>query len=287
MKKKKSSPADRKKELPVDEPKSFLEHLDELRSTIVWSVITLSIGVVVAIPFVPAVISLLKGPMLSMEGLAAEKGLISYEVAGPFMIAMKVAIWTGVLVSAPIVLFIIGNFVFPGLTLKERKVVKIAIGVSGILFCVGVWMCYVWTLPIALKAMVWFYDVLGLQFEGWFLGDYSVFVLRLLVAFGLAFELPVVVYLLGSFGIINSDQMRFYRRHVIVGLLVLAMFMTPADPWTMLLMACPLIVLYEITIWLVKLRETGSDDDDDDEDDDLDTEYDGLEESAETETEQV
>lgn len=96
---------------------------------------------------------------------------------------------------------------------------------------------------------------MGTPADFWETAGYVSFVLKLLLAFGLAFQLPIIVYLLGVLGIVSSRQMREKRRHVVVALLVVGMIMTPPDPLTMILMALPLIVLYEVCIWLVSLRE--------------------------------
>ena len=110
-------------------------------------------------------------------------------------------------------------------------------------------------MPVALKFMIRVNEWIGTSCEFWEEADYVSFVLKLLLAFGLAFELPVVVLALGSMGIVSSEQLRDKRRHVIIGLLVLAMFLTPADPYTMILMAAPMTVLYEFCIWMTWYRE--------------------------------
>lgn len=241
--------------IPDDEPKSFLEHLDELRATIIWSAGVYIAAVIAACFFAPRIIAFLQGPLKSIDNIDPDKFIISIDVSEPFMIWMKVAIWSGLLLALPLIIFIIGSFVIPGLTIRERRVVKGALASAAGLFFVGTWMCYRFTLPVALNVMLWIPGKLGLSVPGWTLGSYTVFVLRLLVAFGLAFELPVVVYSLGSLGIISSKQMQEKRNHVIVGLMVLAMILTPQDPWTMLMMAIPLILLYEACIWMVKIKE--------------------------------
>lgn len=239
-----------------DEPKSFLEHLEELRHTIVWSVSMYGVCFLCACFTAPRVIKFLQGPLLSQERVVdPEKFLMSINLSEPFMVWMRVALWTGLLFSLPFIVFVVGHFIVPGLTKRERGVVRVALGASTLLFAFGVWMCYSFTLPLALGVMLWIPERLGLTVPGWTIGSYTVFVLRLLVAFGLAFQLPVVVYSLGSLGIITSLQMRDKRRHVIVGLLVLAMILTPSDPWTMLMMAVPLVLLYEACIWLIRLKE--------------------------------
>lgn len=249
--------------IPDDEPKSFLEHLEDLRDTVIWSAVSIVVGILIAIPFTPWVIKIIQRPLSQVNGINADTFLITLDPSGTFMIIMKASVWTGVLLSFPVVLFIIGSFIIPGLTFKERKLVRITLSVSAVLFVVGVLMGYKWTVPVALQVMLWFPSWIGVNCPGWMLGDYVVFVLRLLVAFGIVFELPVVVYVLGALGIINSDQMRFYRRHVIVGLLVLGAILTPPDPGTQIMMAMPLVILYEISIWLVKFRETSKTTEDD------------------------
>lgn len=251
-----------------DEPKSFLEHLEELRSTIVWSAVVFVVCFIVACFMAPNVLRFLVGPLSKIDGIDPSKFILSIDVSEPFMIWMKIGIWTGLIISLPIIICIVGSFIIPGLTERERRTVAIALGASALLFAFGVWECYYFTLPVALDVMLWIPEKLSLSVPGWTLGSYTIFALRLLLAFGLAFELPIVVYSLGSLGIIKSQQMREKRRHVIVGLLVLSMFLTPQDPWTMLMMAIPLIILFEISVWLVRVHErlsSGSDEASDDE----------------------
>jgi sec-independent protein translocase protein TatC len=102
-----------------------------------------------------------------------------------------------------------------------------------------------------LRIGVW----LGAPAEFWETSGYVSFVLKLLVAFGLTFQMPIILLILGNMGIISSRVLRDKRRHVAVGLMVLAMFMTPSDPFTMIMMGAPLIGLYEICIWMIWLRE--------------------------------
>jgi len=116
-------------------------------------------------------------------------------------------------------------------------------------------MGYFVTMPVALRMMFRINAWMRVSCEFVELSDYVSFVLRLLIAFGLAFELPVVVVVLGSIGVVSSDQLRAKRRHVIVGLLIAAMLLTPPDPLTQILMAGPLVLLYELCIWVVWFRE--------------------------------
>jgi sec-independent protein translocase protein TatC len=119
-------------------------------------------------------------------------------------------------------------------------------------------LCYFITLKVALQMMFRINAWMGLSTEFVELGNYVAFVLKLLIAFGLAFEMPVVLLALGGAGLVTSKQLREKRRHVIVGLLVLAMILTPPDPVTQMMMAVPLVCLYELCIWLIFAKEKRS-----------------------------
>jgi len=141
------------------------------------------------------------------------------------------------------------------LTRRERKAIYIGGGASLGLFVMGVWMAYRWTVPVALQMMAQIESWMGTPAAFWETSGYAAFALKILLAFGLAFQIPLLVYILGALGIINSRQMRDKRRHVTIAMLVVGMFLTPPDPFTMILMAAPLIALYEVCIWLVRARE--------------------------------
>ena len=178
-------------------------------------------------------------------------------VAGGFFAGCRVVLWTGLIISAPAIIWVICRFVFPGLTVREKQAVLRGSGFAAILFAGGVALGYFTTMPIALEMMFAVNRLLGVTCEWVELPDYIGFVLKLLLAFGLAFELPVIVLALGSVGIVTSEQLRDKHRHVIVGLMVMAMLLTPQDPLTMLLMALPLIALYELCIWWIYFGERG------------------------------
>ena len=108
---------------------------------------------------------------------------------------------------------------------------------------------------MAIRVMANLTYAVGTDYDFIDLGDYVAFVLKLLIAFGLAFELPVVLLILGSLGIVNVEMLRAKRRHVIVGLFILAMMLTPADPWTMFGMAVPMIGLYEVSILAIAFKD--------------------------------
>jgi sec-independent protein translocase protein TatC len=176
-------------------------------------------------------------------------------VTGGLSTGMRIVFWSGLLLSVPVILVAVGRFVVPGLHRRERKAAAWIIGASAVLFAGGVAMGYHLTLPVALRLMFRVNRLLGITCDFVDLADYMSFVLRLLIVFGLAFELPVVIVALGSVGILSSAQLRESRRYVVVGIFVAAMLLTPPDPITQLLMGLPLIALYEACIWIVWLRE--------------------------------
>ncbi len=234
--------------------KPFVDHLNDLRRTIFWSLISLGAGVLVALPLAPLVLSLLKVPV-AKAGVDPETFLRVLRVTGGLSITLRIAFWGGLLLALPFVLVIVAGFVFPGLTSRERRTVSNALRYAILLFAVGVASGYFMVLPAVIRLMLRINLWLGVACEFVELGDYVAFVLRLLIAFGLAYELPVVVVVLGCLGIVTSQLLQTFRRHVVVGLLIAAMLLTPPDPLSQILMALPLMLLYEASIWIVWARE--------------------------------
>ena len=172
------------------------------------------------------------------------------EPAAAIKMWLTVSFFGGLLLSLPALVFIIGSFVLPGVRDVERKVLGRISFFSGGLFLAGIAMGYKITLPLALGLMLKIGGSLGGE-SIWFYNKYIAFALQLLLGFGIAFQLPVVILILGKMGLVNSAQLREKRRHVIVGLLILAMALTPPDIMTQMLMAGPLILLYEFCIWFL------------------------------------
>lgn len=234
--------------------KPFVEHLEDLRKMLFAITGLLLAGLLAAIPFAPYVIALAKAPM-ARAGKDPEQFLQVIHVAGGFVLGMKIIFWTGVLFSVPFILICIARFVFPGLKAKEKRWVSAGLWSSVLLFAAGVVICYRVTLPVGIAMMFSVNDWLGVNVPWVELGDYVSFVLKLLIGFGAAFELPVVILTLGSIGIVTSAMLRTYRRHAIVVILIIAMVLTPPDVFTQLLMGIPMILLYEICIWMIYFRE--------------------------------
>lgn len=229
--------------------KSFLAHLEDVRFVLLKSAVALALGMTAALIFTPHILALLKAPL---HGLVENPDVFlrSIEVAGAFTATLRIAFWSGLILAAPFLVLIVGAYLMPAMTPNERRAMS-GVGVLGILlFAGGVWMGYHYTLPFTLQAMFMMHRWLGIVAE-WTLTSYVTFATQLLVAFGLAFELPVVILILGRLHIISSNWLRKYRRHAIVAILVLAAVLTPPDIFSQTLMALPLIILYEGCVWII------------------------------------
>lgn len=237
-----------------DRAQPFVEHLEDLRKTIVRCVLLLGAGMAVAAPLAPHILRVVKLP-LAWAGADPRSFLRVMRIAGGLTLTMRVVFWGGLLISLPFMALAVGSFVVPALKEREKKVLYRLGAFAVFLFAAGVAMGYFLTLPLAIRMIFQINDWLGVACEFVEMGDYVLFVLQLLLAFGLAFELPVIVVILGRLGLIHSEQLRRYRRHVIVGLLMVAMVLTPPDVLSQILLGAPLIVFYEICIWIVYFGE--------------------------------
>jgi sec-independent protein translocase protein TatC len=172
-----------------------------------------------------------------------------------FFVYLQIAVICGLIIASPIVMLELWGFIRPALTPKERKPLRWVVPFSTVLFVLGVALAY-W---VARFAMVWFLGYIS-DFPDAVLYQnpktYILFMLKLMGAFGLVFQLPVVLMFLAWVGILHSDTMRRSWRHAIVGISVVGMVVTPSnDAFTMLIMIIPVIFLYVGSIWLVKLIE--------------------------------
>ena len=237
-----------------DQPKPFLQHLEELRWTIVRCLAVLVAAVLVCVPFAPVIFKWLCAP-LSKVSSHPEMFLRSLDVTGAFSIAMQIVLWSALIISAPILILFIGAFVFPGLTLRERGMARVAFISAFLLFMLGVCLGYFVTLPIAVMIFYRLHAWMGIQAE-WTAPSYVSFCMQLLLLFGLAFEVPLGIIVLGYFRLVTSSFLRSKRRHAVVAILILAMVLTPGpDVISQIIMAAPMLVLYEACIWIIRLFE--------------------------------
>lgn len=233
--------------------KPFLEHLEDFRTMIIRCAAALGLGIAISIPFVPRLLTLLKAPLAGVTD-HPDQFLRTMEVTGAFSSAMTMSLWCGVIVSAPFLLLFIGAFVLPALTVTEKKVVTQTGGFAVALFAFGVFIGYKFTLPFAIQAMFSVNKWMGIE-ALWTLTSYVSFASQLLVAFGIAFEMPVIILILGRLGIVKAAQLRDKRRHAFLVILIIGAILTPPDVVSQLIMSVPLYLLFEVTIAVIAFWE--------------------------------
>jgi sec-independent protein translocase protein TatC len=194
--------------------------------------------------------------------------LIVPEAMGGIGLAVKAAFWSGLLIASPFITFFIGAFIFPGLLKQEKRVLFACSGIAVFLSAFGVWLGYTYCIEYAFSFVFMLEEWMGIQREFMYITSYNTVVIRLLIAFGISFELPLLLYALGVLGLVRTKMLRHYRRHVFVGILTLSMILTPTDPFSMVIMAVPLYVFFEITMLLLRIREKRDPDYNEDEDED-------------------
>ena len=234
------------------------EHLAELRTRLIRAVLYVVIGMVVMYVLFKPIYGLLQAPILPILKLSPGSSFRFNSFTEPFFLKLQIATVGGALLAVPLVVLELWGFIAPALTEKEKKGVHFVAPLSVLLFVLGVACAYL-VLP---RAVTWFLSYLT-DFPSTVLQQnpltYTVFVVKLLLVFGILFELPVVLMFLGKVGIINSALMVRYWRQIAVGLFTLAMVAAPSnDPGTMLALAIPLTLLFFGSIGLVKLVEPKS-----------------------------
>ena len=235
-----------------DPPRPLLEHLLALRDMLVFAAVSWACGVVVAGVFAPQILELLKAPAAEFKDLRQVVGMTA-----PFDVWMSIAAWGGTVLSFPLVSFAVLRFVFPALTNREKLVILCGISFGTALFLAGAVLAYGKTLPLVVVAFRQIGRWMGIEQQIITIDTYIPIVLKLIVAFGLVFQMPLIIFVLGCFGMVTSQALREKRRIAIVVAFVLSMFLTPPDPMSQVVMAVPLCLLYEISIWAVWLREKG------------------------------
>lgn len=183
-----------------------------------------------------------RNPMVVIKNYSPIEGI---------MVALKLALFGGIIVSFPFVMYFIGQFVLPALKVHEKKILFKAVGFSGGLFLLGVVFCYFILLVFALGATVQFSQWLGFSADEWRADAYLSFVVKFMLGMGLAFQLPVIILLLVKIGILDYEKLKKFRSYAFVANLTISAVITPSgDPFTMLLMALPLHLLYEISTFV-------------------------------------
>jgi sec-independent protein translocase protein TatC len=240
---------ERKKE-DGDVVKPFLDHLEDLRWTIIKMAIVLVISMAVCFFFAHELFYFLEQPLI-LAGLVPKEVLRSGTVVGPIMSAFQLSFYAGITLSFPILMYFLGEFVLPALTRKEKRYILPALLVGFALFLGGAAFCFWRILPMMIK---WLSDYslkngVAVLYD---MKDYFGFVAHLCIAFGLLCELPVVMVTLNAIGVVNYKWLAGTRAYALTGVLVLCAIISPTpDLATLFILAAPIMLLYEACIWIV------------------------------------
>lgn len=225
----------------------ILGHLEELRWRLVKSAVGVLAGSIAAFFVARSIKTLLEAPYLAS---CAECRLQAFGPGEPFSVLMRIALFGGLVLASPVVLYQVWAFVNPALTSRERRWAIPVIGSSVVLLVLGVGFGY-WTLPRALDFLLGIFPDLRTDLR---IGEYFSFVLRYLLAFGISFLYPVFLFGAAAAGLVTSAQLGSWRRWAVLVIVVIAAVITPTgDALTLALLSVPLYGFYEATYWLVRL----------------------------------
>ncbi|MCU7371995.1 twin-arginine translocase subunit TatC [Paucibacter sp. O1-1] len=225
----------------------FVSHLIELRDRLVRAAIAVAVcfGVLALYPGPSMLYDLLAAPMIA--NLPAGSTMIATNVISPFLVPLKITLMAAFLIALPVVLYQVWAFVAPGLYSHEKKLVMPLVVSSTLLFFVGVAFCYFFVFGQVFKFIQSFAPksiTAAPDIEA-----YLSFVMSMFIAFGAAFEVPVVVVVLARMGIVTVEKLREFRGYFIVVAFIIAAVITPPDVVSQLALAIPMCLLYEVGIW--------------------------------------
>ena len=228
---------------------SFISHLIELRNRLMKASLALIIVFLCLMPWAGAIYDLMAYPM--MVALPPGSKMIATGVITPFMIPVKVTLLVAFLIALPVILYQAWAFIAPGLYTHEKRLVAPLVISSSLLFLVGVTFCYFLVFGVVFKFVNGFAPAsvsVAPDIESYF-----GFVMTMFIAFGLTFEVPIVVIVLVRMGLVSVEKLKQIRPYVIVGAFVIAAIVTPPDVMSQLLLAIPLCLLYEVGILIAPL----------------------------------
>jgi sec-independent protein translocase protein TatC len=225
----------------------LIAHLEELRTRIIRAAIAVVLGTIVAFVFRRQIFDLIIAPYVEASG---DDDLVFFKPTEAFALYMRLALFGGLIIASPVILFQLWRFVAPALSPRERRAVIPVVAVLTLLFVGGIAFGY-WILEYGLDFLLGFGgDQLTPVIGG---NEYVSFAVQFLLVFGLAFEFPVFLYLAALVGALTWQRLARARRGALVTILVISAVVTPGDVFTMLAMAVPVYAMFEITIVLIRL----------------------------------
>ena len=239
---------------------TFIDHLTELRSRLIKSFIFLFIFFIICYIFSENIYNFLVQPYSeAVKNDQLDRRLIFTALQETFLTYLKVAFFTAMFISSPIILTQFWKFVAPGLYKNEKRALLPYLIATPTLFLLGGMLVYYLVMPLAIKFFLSFETAAGInnlpiQLEAK-VNEYLSLIMRLIFAFGISFQLPVLLSLLARVGFIDSHYLKTRRKYVIIIIFVVAAILTPPDPITQIGLGIPLLILYELSILSVKIIE--------------------------------
>ncbi|ALV65123.1 twin-arginine translocase subunit TatC [Campylobacter fetus] len=235
-------------------------HLIELRKRLIISAFAVIVCFIICFNFWNPILAYMSAPLKAV--LPAGSNIIFTQVAEPFFTAMKVAFFAGLLLALPVIFWQFWLFVAPGLYENEKKYVIPFVISATLMFLVGAAFCYYFVVPVGFHFLINFGGELFQALPS--IGDYVGFFTKLIVAFGISFELPVVTFFLAKLGMIDDKALKGFFRYAIVIIFIFAAIMTPPDVLSQFLLAIPLIALYALSIFIAKVVNPAKKDEEED-----------------------
>jgi sec-independent protein translocase protein TatC len=246
-------------------------HLVELRKRLGLSVLSVFIAFIIAFIFHETILAWVTAPLnealdevAQLSKKAAEGMVTTHQVGGAFFVALKVSFFAALLGALPYILYQIWLFVAPGLYSNEKKMVLPFVVGGTIMFGVGVLFAYYIVTPFGFQFLITFGSFLYTPLIN--IEDYVGFFTKIMMGFGIAFELPVFAYFLALLGLVTDQTLKDFFKYAVLIIFVLAALLTPPDVLTQLLMAAPLIILYGVSILIVRAVNPHIEEDEDEED---------------------
>jgi sec-independent protein translocase protein TatC len=232
------------------------EHLEELRSRLLKMIYAILVGTVAAYFFRHPILNFLQAPI---KKVLKDNPLRFFSLMEPFIVHIKVSVYAGIFFAIPVILYQIWMFVSPGLLAKEKKYLLPFIFMGSVFFLAGASLCYFIILPYGTRFFINFDPTLESTIN---IAGYINFCTRLILAFGIVFQLPLILLLLSKIGLVSSKTLSAYRKYAYIIFFVVGAILTPPDPMTQLLMATPLVCMYELSVFLTRIfgkKETPKD----------------------------
>lgn len=230
---------------------TFLDHLEELRGTIFKSLVAFITASVLIVVFLSKVASLLMWPLnfaLGDDKSMVGEGLVTTSPMSIFVVIFQITFLGGLALALPFILYFVARFIAPGLTRREVALLRPVCVAALLLFLFGAAFAFVILCPATLKASLYFNEMFQFKIL-WSADRYYGMLTWMTMGVGILFEFPLLILAGIAVGIIDTARLRLYRSHSIVGFLILAAIVTPSgDPITFLLLAVPMMILYEIAI---------------------------------------